>query len=159
MKKKLALVVFICFLVLASIGMSYADDKDVIFIDCGSWDNESGINVGTVVAFVDEIGDLNISILNAYPTYEAYVNFTARYHNASGEDIDVYLTEINITCNDPTAMNISITDTNNQPFPPNKVVHPGDTLDGIATITFLPTAQETFPYWFTVRFIFADEPA
>lgn len=155
MKKKLAaLLVFVAVVALASMGMSYAADKDVFFIGCGAWDCEVEKDVGNVSAHIDSMGDLNISVSNAYPGYEACVNFTIKYTAPFGGDERVYLTEIDITNNFPSVMDIIVTGIAVGPTP----IHQGEKLEGLLTITIKDGAEEDQPYWFDVDIKFEDVP-
>jgi len=158
MNKKLVLVVFVAFIVLSSMGMSYASDKDVYFSMSSTDDNEVAENVGEVYAYITQAGDLNVSLLNAYPGYEAYVDFTIMYTDASGGSDPVSLKAIVVTNGNQSKIDVVVTDPAGNPIPINTVLYPNDTLDGLLTITMLDGAEEGESYSFGVGIDFSEEP-
>jgi hypothetical protein len=158
MNKKLALIVLVAFIILSSMGMSYASDKDVSFISCGTDDNEVVENVGGVSAHIDGTGDLIVSLINAYPGYEAYVDFTIQYTDASDESDPVYIKAIDIDNGNQSKIDVVVTDPAGNPIPIDTILYPNDTLDGILTVTILDGAEETASYSFGVDIDFSEEP-
>ena len=156
MKKKLGILVIVLVFAFSTMGMSYANNNYAQFVQSSSWDNEVGKNVGTVSAYIDNPGNLIISLSNAYPGYEAYVSFRVQHIGVSG-DPTIYLKYINITNNFPTVMNILVTDPMGDPIPINYPLGPGDTLDGLITITMKQGAEEEKLYSFNIQFDFSNE--
>ena len=160
MNKKLVLIVLVAFVVMSSMGMSYASDKDVSFISCGTDDNEVAENVGGVSAYITESGDLIVSLINAYPGYEAYVDFTIQYTDASEGSGPVYIKGIYITNDyDGVEMDVVVTDSGGiNHIPINTILYPDGTLDGLLTVTMLDGAEEAESYSFGVDIDFSEEP-
>ena len=158
MNKKLVLIVLVAFVVVSSMGMSYASDKDVSFISCGTDDNEVAENVGGVSANIDGAGDLIVSLLNAYPGYEAYVTFTIEYTDASGGSDPVYLKAIVVDNGNQSKIDVVVTDPAGNPIPIDTILYPDDTLDGLLTVTMLDGAEQAESYSFGVDIDFSDEP-
>jgi len=159
MNKKLVLVVFVAFIVLSSMGMSYASDKDVFFSMSSTDDNEVAENVGYVYAHTTEAGDLIVSLINAYPGYEAYVSFTIFYSDASGGSDPVYLKAIVIDNGNQSKINVVVTDPAGSPIPIDTILYPNDELDGLLTVTILDGAEEdVLSYSFGVDIDFSEEP-
>ena len=163
MKKNLGLpfLVAVIVLVLASMGMSYATDKEVLFIQYGASDNDGVNGVGDVTVYVNQTGVLIVSVYNAYPGYEAYVTFTIKYIYLEGEEDPIYVTGINP--NYPgTVMDIEVTDPDGVPIPINTPLYPNpaeDSIDVELTLTMLPGAEESQPYSFGVDIGFSDVPS
>ena len=158
MKKKLGLLSFVVAVIaLASMGMSYATEDYAAFIGCGFWDNEVVKDVGIVYAYIDVEGNLTISVSNAYPHYEAYVNFTIKNTAELGSGITIYVTKIDIAnIYAGTIMDITVTYLNGNPIPVNAPIDPGEKLEGLVTITMLDGAKEGKSYSFGVDIEFSD---
>ena len=115
MKKKLALfsLAMVTVMALASMGISYANNDFVFFTGCGYEDNETTKEVGLVYAEINGAGtNLSIDILNAYPGYIAYINFTAKNTGAESNDPIMYLKSITII--NPPEISVVLTDFFNQ---------------------------------------------
>ena len=158
MNKKLVLVVFVVFIVLASMGMSYASDKDVFFITSSSSDNEGSDDVGEISSYINDAGDLIVSVINAYPGYEGYVAFTIQYIDSSGGEDPVYLKAITVDNGNQSKINVVVTDPAGEPIPIDTPLYPDDTLDGLLTVTILDGAEESASYSFGVGIDFSDVP-
>ena len=160
MDRRITLLIVVAVIVFASIGMSYACDDFTKFEDCGFWDNECvgcAKDIAAVTAHIDSSGNLNISVSKAYPYYEAYVNFTIK-HIGSSNDPTVYLKDIDII--NPYAgveMDITVTYLNGDPIPIGTSLNPGDTLEGLVTISMLDGADHDQTYEFSIHIIFSDE--
>ena len=158
MGNKLVILVIVAFFAVASMQMSYAEEEYAAFVGTGSWDNEGIDDAASVESIINDAGDLVISVFNAYPCYEAYVNFTVE-HLGSEEAPLIYLTAI--TINNAYAgveMNVVVTDLAGVPIPLYTTLLPGEQLEGLVTITMLPDAQEDSSYSFSVDFTFSDVP-
>lgn len=158
MNKKLVLVVFVAFIVLSSMGMSYASDKDVSFIICGTDDNEVVENVGDVIASINGAGDLIVSLLNAYPGYEANVTFKIKYTDASGGEDPVYIKAITINNGNQSKIDVVVTDPASNSIQIDTILYPDGTLDGLLTVTILDGAEQSVSYSFGVDIDFSEEP-
>ena len=158
MKNKLAILVLVAFVAIASMQMSYAEEEYTAFVGCGTGDNETVVDTGSVSATIDSAGDLIISVYNAYPSYEAYVNFTIEHLGSVGEAPRVFLTALGITnAYVGVEMNVVVTDLDGVPIPLyTTYLDPGDTLEGLVTITMLPGAVEGQSYSFAVDLTFMD---
>ena len=155
MNTKLGVLFFVGVIALASMGVSYAGDNYTAFIECDSWDEE-GKNIGSVNAYIIETGDLIISVSNAYPDYKAFVSFTIQ-HTGNPDDPRMYLKLIDLDY-PSSIMDIVVTDTDGDPIPINTYIDPGDTLEGLLTISILDGIDEDMTYEFGVDFQFSDEP-
>ena len=155
MKNKLGLLVLVVFIALASMGMSYADDKFIeLFGPVTSWDNEGVDNVGVVIAYPYQ-GDVVVSVSNAYPGYEAYVTFSIIYISDGTDPIYVDGIVIdNIYAG--TEMDVVVTDWNGDPIPVDTVLYPGDILEAKLTVTLLDGAVQETTYSFSVDINFSD---
>ena len=155
MKNKLGLLVLIVFIALASMGMSYADDKFIqVFGPVTSWDNEGVDDVGVVIAYPYQ-DDVVVTISNAYPGYEAYVTFNIIYLSDGTDPIYVDGIVIN-NIYAGTEMDVVVTDWNGDPIPIDTVLNPGDTLDVKLTVTLLDGAVQDTTYSFSVDLNFSD---
>ena len=157
MKKKIALIVIIVVLALCSMSLSYANDNLIAFVGCDSWDNETYKFIGDVNAYIDLDGQLNISITDAYPQYEAYVNFTIK-NIGHPEDPTVLLNEIEVINGNESALSIVVTDLDGNPIPVDAPIDPGETLDGLVTISVLNEIEESHTYSFGVKLKFDYDP-
>ena len=157
-KKLAAPLVLVAFIVLASMGMSYATEEYAEFTFMGSWDNESVKEVGHTSAFVDNEGVLNISVTNAYPGYSGYVWFQIT-HIGGSEAPRIYLTEIDPDPTNPSEIDIAVTDLNENLIPINTYLDPGQSLDGMVNVTILQEAGQAQSYGFNVAITFDEVPA
>lgn len=159
MSKKLAILVLIVFVVIASMQMSYAQEDYADIIGYETYDNEfeAGVadpkDVGTVSASINNGGNLIISVYNAYPGYVAYVNFTIKNVNS---ELSIYLDEIVIVNDNASKMNVAVTDLSNNPIPLDTELLPGETMECLVTITMLPAADQDQSYLFSVDLNFGD---
>ena len=158
MKKKIALIVIIVVLALCSMSLSYAGNGVIEFVGCGSWDNETYKFIGDVDAYIDLDGQLNISITDAYPQYEAYVNFTIKNIQYSQED-GIYITEVWVINGNKTALSVNvINNITKVPIPNNFLLKPGESLEGLVTIKVLNEIDQSKTYSFGVKFNVSDLP-
>ena len=152
MKKKLALssLVIIAILAFASMGISYSGEDFIDFVGVGYKDNDDTTkNIGSVTAYIVDPTNLSISIIDAYPGYKAYVNFTLK-HTGSSEDPIEYLDNIIIDNGNETLMSVVVTDrTSGLPFPADTYLKPGETLEGLITISMFdePAMDHTYSFY------------
>ena len=163
MNKKLGVLVLVAVYAFSSMGMSFADDNYIEFTQTSSSDSDgAGGDGGDVSAYIDNAGNLIISVSNAYPCYEAYVTFKIQHVGVEG-DPTMYLKFINITNDYSDAMDIIVTHPNGNPIPINYPLNPyipnqpEESLDGIITIKMKDGAEQDKSYSFTVHFDFSDE--
>jgi hypothetical protein len=153
--KKAVVLVFIVLIaanVFASMSMSYANDNFIVLVGYDSWDNDDdGKNVGEVSASIDLDGTLSISILGAYPGYEAYVNFTIK-NLGYVENPILYLREIDIS--NPPVLDVAVTYLNGDPILMDTPLDSGEILEGLVTVTVLSGVDELQSYNFDVDIIF-----
>ena len=156
MNRKLVLLFLVAVFALSSMGMSYAQDKFVIFTGpFVASDNEVSKDVGDVYVFPDQEDHLVVSVSNAYPGYEAYVTFNIQYI-FDGSD-PIYVEGIDITnIYAGTEMDVVVTDLSGNPIPVGTQLDPGDILGVRLTITMLDDAVQDTSYSFGVDFEFSD---
>lgn len=159
MNKKIAILVVVCFVAVASMQMSYAEEEYTKLVGCGTDDNEVSDDVGVVSANIDDGNNLVISVYNAYPCYEAYVNFTIKHLGNIETAPTVYLDAIDITnLYAGVEMDVFVTDMLGDPIPINTALDPGESLECLVTITMLQDADEDASYSFSVDLSFSDTP-
>ena len=159
MNKKLGVLFFVAVIALASLGISYAQEDYVDFVQSGYWDNDDNTkNIGSVFASISPDGEiLDINIQKAYPGYEANVSFVIQHIGTEGDPI-AYLNEIAYTNNNPTKLNVVVTDPDGNPILIDTPLEWGETLAGLVTITILDGAEMNIPlYEFGVAIIFRYE--
>jgi len=145
---KLCVLILVAVIALVSVQTSYSGDGpyDVSFISCSTSDNEVGKNVGTVNACIDTgTGGIVCSLMDAYPDYEAYVDFTIK--NTGGGKIHV--SDITINNGNPSALSIALSG-----ITVGVDLIAGETVNGRITITALPGASESSTYSFSVGFTY-----
>jgi hypothetical protein len=160
MRNKLLATFVLALIALASIGYSYtsltgwiySDDVSncsMKFIFVTTSDNEHGNNIANVSACIAFDGwTIFTCISNAYPDYEAYVNYTIQ--NAGNRPIHIE----NITAVNPNSKSLKITTTNLT----CTWLQPSETVKGSATILILQQAREKWLYIFIIR-ITASSPS
>jgi len=156
MNKKLGILALAVCFSLTSMQMGFAQENYTVFVGYDSWDNEIEKDVGDVTAHIEDPLNLVIYVGNAYPTYVAYVNFTIK-HMGNENAPEVFLACIDI--NNPYAgveMDIDITDLNGDPIPIGTSLLPGETLEGMITITVLNEVDEDTSYSFGVGLTFSE---
>ena len=157
MNKKIGLVVVVAVIAIASMQMSYAEEEYTKLVGCATDDNEIDPDLGSVSAIINDGNNLVISVYNAYPCYEAYVNYTVKHVGNLETAPTVYLDAIDIT--NPYAgveMNVVVTDILGNPIPINTALDPGETLECLVTITMLDGAVEDESYLFNIDMYFSE---
>ena len=156
MGNKLVILFLVAFVAVASMQMSYAEEEYAAFVGTNCWDNEGVVESGTVSSIINNAGDLVISVFNAYPCYEAYINFTVK-HLGIEDSPTIYLTAITIDNSYAgVEMDVVITDLDGDPIPLYTSLSHGEQLEGLVTITMLPDAEEDSSYSFSVDLTFSD---
>jgi len=151
MKKKLGLLSFVVAVIaLASMGMSYATEEHVVFWGPVVSSDSDGVNGGEVEnAYVNQTGVLIISILHAYPGYEAYIDFS--FKNSSSNEKEYYYKGFDVYDYDATALDIVVSGID------TGVLYPGTVYNGRLTI-ILGNVEEYQSYSFGLDIDFSDEP-
>ena len=159
MIKKIATVLFfIGIIAFASIGVSFAQDREVYFSNINYNDNDDTTkNIGHVTAYTDQFGDLIVSVSDAYPHYEAYVYFTINYINNTGND-GVWIKTIVVTNSYPSAMDIKVTYPDGTPIPDYTPILDEEGIDAKLTIEMKDGAEQWETYSFEIDIQFTDEP-
>jgi hypothetical protein len=147
MMRKLLVVSVLAIISLSYIGMSLGSDYGVAFVIVNTSDNETVKDVGEVIASINSVGDLDISVTHGYPEYVAYVDFVIQN---TGENT-IYVNDIKVINNNPTAIDIVVTG-----ISVDYELKPGDTINGRVTISVLSIATKNFNYNFGVDFTFND---
>lgn len=150
MNKKLIAV--IVFLVVCSgfIGASYSQDTgndgNLLFTEVHTSDNESFWDVATVSADILGGGEyINVTILNAYPLYKAYIFFNI----TNSYDFPMEITSIPETY-DTTTLFI------NSDLVVGTTIPAGRTIAGFLTVEILQGALQDHPYSFRLDFNFEE---
>ncbi len=142
---------------LAAAGCSYAaptgdtaeaEHQCINFSSASCSDNELTLDVATcdVVITSEEVSEdvevskLIVTIGNAYPGYEAYVDFTIK----NVGDYDVQIKSVTINNPSPDAISVSITDLIDTTLAPN------ETVDGKVTVGVLDGAEQKTTYTFNI---------
>jgi hypothetical protein len=153
MKTKMFALLILAIIAITTIGYSYACFNGGIQINCycncdvkftkvTTWDNEVEKDVGKVNANITCDGNtINAYITNAYPCYEAYINFTIK--NKGGKP--VHIDEVKIQDYNETALEIEMTDIIACIW-----ISPCETINGLLTVHTLQEAQECHTYTFKV---------
>lgn len=152
MNKKLGLLAVIVCFALSSMQMSFAQENHTVFIGCDSWDNETTKDIGEVYANILNPHNLSITLVDAYPTYVGYVNFTVK-NNGLGDPDFAFLRDI-ITSYDGNKMDIKVTYLDGSTIPLPTGISAGDTLEGLVTISVLNDVDEDSSYSFNIELIF-----
>ena len=155
MKNKLPLIVLVVFVAFTSVQMSFAAEEYAEIISYSTSDNETSVDAGSVSASINGGGDLVISVYNAYPSYEAYVDFTIEN---TDEEVTLYLSEILINnVYSGVEMDVAVTYFDGTPIPIDTELAPGATMDCLVTITILPAALEDESYSFSIDLNFDSD--
>ncbi|MGF3585339.1 MAG: hypothetical protein ACQXXD_06450 [Thermoplasmatota archaeon] len=168
MKAKIGVLFLVSVIASASIGVSYScvnggiavnrccPPCNVKFTDVTTADNEfdddveDPKDVGNVTAWIVECGrGIVVSIVNAYPLYEAYVNFTIKNKGSKPIHID----EVFVEDYDTTALTIDVSGATACIW-----ISPGETLNGGLTVEILQAAKQNWEYSFQVKIKVSCEP-
>jgi hypothetical protein len=153
MKTKIFALLILAMIVLSIIGYSYACRNggiqincyyncDVEFTEVTTSDNEIEKEVANVYAEICDGDKINAYITNAYPCYEAYIDFTIKNKGNKPVHID----EVRIEDYDKTALEISIIDIIACTW-----ISPGETINGQVTVHILQEAKQNWQYTFKIK--------
>lgn len=164
MKTKIFAMLILTMIALSTIGYSYACWNggihisnccscckcDVEFTKVATTDNEIDGNVANVYAEIKSFKDkIEICIVDSYPCYEAYINFTIKNTGNKPAHID----EITIEDYDKTALEIEMT---------NMIactwIGLGETTNGQLTVHTLQEAKQNWQYTFQARIRTSCQP-
>jgi len=159
MKKELGVLIFVTIIAFASMGTSFAGDKHTAFVQSYAWDEEEFKDVGYVSAYISQTGELIVTVSDAYPGYVAFVSFTIQNIGIPNEDPGMYLISIGPINGNTSKLDVAVTDPSGNQIPINTYLDPGDTLDGLLTITALPGAEQDASYSFGANIVFDSIPA
>jgi hypothetical protein len=160
MKSKLIATLVLALIVLGPIGYSYTnlsggihsdwvDSCDMKFESVTTSDNEQGINIANISACIAFDGwTIFTCISNAYPEYEAYINYTIK--NTGNRPIHME----NVAIVNPSPKSVKISTTNLT----GTWLQPSETVRGSATVRILQEAREKWLYIFIIR-ITASSPS
>jgi hypothetical protein len=153
MKTKIFALIVLAIIALTTIGYSYACynggfqidcycDCDVDFIKVKTWDNEIEKDVGNVSAKITNCGNaIDVCITNAYPCYEAYVNFTIKNKG----NRPVHIDEVKIEDYNKTALEIEMTNIIACTW-----INPCEKINGQLIVHTLQEAEECHTYTFKI---------
>jgi len=161
MRIKRRVLVLLAVIVIASAGMgiSYATNGggiggvpsyycDVAFIDVSASDNEYVKEVADVTAqIINEGSGIYVGISNAYPRYEAYIDFTITNQGNKPINVDVVASDY-----EDTALDIDVAGVEE-----GDVLGMEESLYGTLTVLVLQGAEQNTVYDFTVSFGFYNE--
>jgi len=153
-KTKICTLVILAVIALTTIGYSYACynggiqinfcqcNCDVMFTKVTSKDNEIEKDIADVYAQITHDGDtINVYITNAYPCYEAYINFTIKNKGNKPAHIDdAYIEDYNQKALEIDITNIACT-----------WINPSQTISGLLKVHTLPEAKQNWQYTFKAR--------
>jgi len=154
-KTKIFALLILAIIALTTIGYSYACWNGGIQINCyyycycdvkftkvTTWDNEVEKDVGNVSAQITCDGNtINVYITNAYPCYEAYINFTIKNKG----DKPVHIDEVTVQDYNKTALEIEMTNIIACTW-----ISPCETINGLLTVHTLQEAEECHTYTFKI---------
>jgi hypothetical protein len=153
MKTKIIVLLILAAIALGIIGYSYACTNggisincycncDVKFIKVSTSDNEFEKEVGTVRATISCDGDtITACIINAYPCYRAYINYTIKNTGC----IPVHFDSLTIINNYPEALDITTTNSTCTWLSPCEIVK------GTTTVHTLQPAKQNWQYTFQIK--------
>lgn len=161
MKKKIAAVLFfVGIIAFASMGVSFAEDREVYFSNISYYDNDDATkDIGEVTAHLDQIGDLIVGISGAYPGYEAYVYFTINFVNRSvaGDDV-VWIETVDVTNIYLSVMDVEVTYPDGTPIPDYTPIYSEVGIDAKLTVRMKDGVEMDETYGFNVDIKFTDVP-
>lgn len=163
-KSKAFVMLLVLFMAAAGIGISYASINgmnlsgypscycDVAFTsaELGSpADNEIDIDVADATVTLDSNGDsITIELTNAYPGYEAYINFTITNLGNKPIDVNGIINEIY----DTTALEIIL-----DGVAAGSILGIGESITGAVTVKVLPGAEQNTVYQFIIDLGFSND--
>lgn len=156
MKTKIFALLILSMIALSTIGYSYACwngrihinprcccNCDVDFTKVTTYDNEIEKDVADVHAEITNCKDkINAYITNAYPCYEAYINFTIKNKGNKPAHID----EVTIEDYNKTALEIEMTNLIACTW-----ISPDETVNGQLTVHILQEAKQNWQYKFQIK--------
>jgi hypothetical protein len=158
-KTKIFALLILAIIALSIIGYSYACYNGGIHIDCycqpncnirftnvTTSDNEHEKYVADVQAQITCDGDaIQVSITNAYPCYEAYINYTIKNKGCK----PVHFDSVTIINDNPEALEITTTNHTCTLLPP------GDMVQGTTAVHILQPAEQDWEYKFKIKIGFS----
>jgi hypothetical protein len=149
--KKTATALILTIIALLTMGYSYACESgginikpnnfDVAFTNVVANDNEAEMDVATILAQIAQDGNIiNIYILNAYPGYEASIEYTIQNKG----EIPARFDSLTIKNPNPEALKITTTDHT------YTWLQPDQTVQGRTAIQILEEAEENRQYTFQI---------
>ncbi|RLE40775.1 hypothetical protein DRJ16_06890 [Candidatus Woesearchaeota archaeon] len=159
MNKKLAVIVISMVIASLGVGTSYAIDTldtdeyaeywyDPEFTLVSVSDNEGVLDVAVVQAFITSTETIDVNIFNAYPGYEAYIDFTI---TNTGDP--VYVAGLDFDGYDASALSLVVTG-----IVPGTLLGSEESVSGTLTVSILDGALENTVYLFDVYIDFGDSP-
>jgi hypothetical protein len=150
MNKKLIVVIVFLLVCSGFIGVSYSQDTgnagNLLFTKVHTSDNERIWDVATVSADILDGGEyINVTILNVYPLYEAYIFFNI----TNSYDFPVEITSI------PEAYD-TITLFITSDLVVGTTIPAGETIAGFLAVEILQGALQDHPYSFRLDFNFEE---
>lgn len=158
MNKKLAVIIISMVIAFLGMGSSYAVDTldtseyaeywyDPVFTDVSFSDNEGVLDVGLVQASIMGDGEMiDVDIFNAYPGYEAYVDFTI-----TNVGDPVYIVGLSFSSYDTSALSLVV-----DGVVPGTFLGSEESVSGRLTVTVLDGALQNMVYLFDVYVDFGD---
>ena len=151
MNKKLGVIVVSMLIALLGVGTSYAVDTlntseyaeywyDPIFTSVSVSDNEGVLDVGVVSAVITSDELVNVDIFNAYPGYEAYVDFTI---TNTGNPVEVV--GLKFDDYDTSALSLVVSG-----IDLGTPLGTGESISGSLTVTVLDGALQNTMYSFNI---------
>ena len=155
MKTKIFALLILAIIALSIIGYSYACYNGGVHIDCycqpncnirftyvTTSDNEHEKYVADVQAQITCDGDtIQVSITNAYPCYEAYINYTIKNKGTC----PIHFNSLTIINPNPEALDITTTNHTCTLLPP------GDMVQGTTAVHILQPAEQDWEYNFQIK--------
>jgi hypothetical protein len=163
MKTKIFALLILAMIALTTIGYSFACYNggfqincycncycNVIFTNVKAWDNEIEKDVANVYPTLScDNKTINVQITNAYPCYEAYVNFTIKNKGNMPAHID----EVKIEEYNKTALEITLTDIIACTWISNC-----ESINGSLTVHTLQEAEQNHTYTFKIVIKLSCQP-
>jgi len=157
LNKKLTIIAISIFFCILSLSTSYALDLlnkeeyaeywfDPSFTSFSITDNEFDIDVASVSVVISSYDLIDVSILNTYPGYEAYIEFTV-----SNVGDPVYITSLSFGVYDSSALMLNVFD-----IVPGTLLGSDEEITGLLVVTILEGALQNSIYDFDVFIDFGD---